>query len=344
MTNVLCDYHHGALYYSMHILFEKRLGWKLFRPIGWDWYKKGFWRYSNLPETIKAYLEASKEFMVEDGIYCLPTQEGAVTYNHNAITFKRFIEMDFDFIVASVYNHEEPFHKLIQEHKPNATLIRQTGNAGEIFNPNICGNILNSAIRQLPAKINTVDYHPEFNLDDFRYTVPETHNVISSLLHCLPRTVDAPLWHGYKKSMHNFVWKMYGVEGEDGVPPEHLKAKAMRTSSFIWHLKWGGDGYGFLVHNAYACGRPCIIKGSYYRGKTAEALFEDSVTCIDLELGTKEENVEKIRRFSKPENHVKMCENAYKRFKKVVNFDKEFIQIQEFLKRAQSSKKRDFRF
>ena len=334
MTNVLCDYHHGALYYSMHLLFE-RLGWKLFRPIGYDWYKRGYWRYSNLPETIKMYLqEPPKEFMVEDGIYCIALQEGTKTYNHNAITFKRFAEMDFDFIVATVYNHEEPFHKLIQKHKPDAVLIRQMGNTGEVFNPGICKNVLNSTISQLPANINTVHYHPEFSLEDFRYTTPETHNVISSLLHCLPRTVDAPLWYDYKKSMSDFVWRMYGVEGEDGVPPEHLKAKVMRASSFIWHLKWGGDGYGFLVHNAYACGRPCIVKGSYYRGKSADALFQDSVTCIDLELGTKEENIKKIRYFSEPERHLQMCENAYKRFKEEVDFDKEIEEIKEFLKRA----------
>ncbi|GAJ22582.1 unnamed protein product, partial [marine sediment metagenome] len=105
----------------------------------------------------------------------------------------------------------------------------------------------------------------------------------------------APLWHDYKESMSDFVWKMYGVEGEDGVAPEHLKAKVMRTSSFIWHLKSQGDGYGFVVHQAVACGRPLIVKKHYYAGQFAEPLLEDSVTCIDLDLGTKEENVEKIR-------------------------------------------------
>jgi len=333
--NVLSDFHHGALYYSMHLLFEKRLGAKLFRPIGYDWYKKGFWKYSNLPDTVKGYLEEPpKNFMVEDGIYCLPVQEGTKTYNHNAITFKRFCEMDFDFVVASIHNHEEPFHRLIQEHKPNAVLIRQMGNSGEVFNPNLCRNVLNSTMHPLPPEVNSVHYHPEFNLEDFRYTTPQTFNVISNFLHCLPRTVDAPLWHDYKRDMSDFVWKMHGVEGEDGVPPENLKAKATREASFIWHLKWGGDGYGFLVHNSYACGRPMIIKGSYYRGKTAEALFQDSITCIDLEQGTKDENIQKIREFSTPERHIELCLNAYMRFRKVVDFDKEYIRIKQFLEKA----------
>jgi hypothetical protein len=170
-------------------------------------------------------------------------------------------------------------------------------------------------------------------MNDYYYTDPEYHNVIKSFLNCLPMSVDAPLWYEYKSEMSDFIFKMHGILGEDGLLPEQLKAKAMRDSSFIWHLKSQGDGYGFICHCAYACGRPMIIKKSYYKNQMAEPLFIDSVTCIDLDLCSKEENVKKIRYFSRPENHIEMCRNAYKRFKELVDFDAEFVKIKDFLKK-----------
>jgi len=55
-VRVLADYHHGALYYSFHLLFEERLGFELYRPIGYEWFKRGFWKYSRNPQVIRQYL------------------------------------------------------------------------------------------------------------------------------------------------------------------------------------------------------------------------------------------------------------------------------------------------
>jgi hypothetical protein len=60
----------------------------------------------------------------------------------------------------------------------------------------------------------------------------------------------------------------------------------------------------------------------------------DSVNCIDLDLGTKEENIEKIRYFSKPDNHIELCKSTAESFKEKVNFDREFEEIKAFLERA----------
>jgi len=331
---VFSDFFHGALYYSFHLLVEKRLGGTLMRPTGYDWYKKGFWGYHVAPGVIKQYLEPPSKDFLRDGIYYVPAQEGTIRYIQKAVTFDKFLELDFDFVITCIANHEASFHNLIQEHKPEAVLIRQLGTPFERCNWNISRNIFNPTTKQIPADVNMVRYHPEFSLEDYCYTPPTTHNAITNIMHALPTSPVAPLWYEYKKAMADYVWKMHGFGGEDGVLPEHLKAKAFQNSSFIFHLKWCGDGYGFVIHNAYACGRPCIVKGSHYRHLTAGSLLEDSVTCIDLELGSKEQNIEKIRHFSKPENHVQMCKNAHNRFKEVVDFDKEFEEIKKFLEKA----------
>lgn len=328
---VFADFHHGALYYSFHLLFEKRLGWELYRPTGYEWFTKGFWRYSTNPTVIKQYLQPP-DVPPKDGVYHVPYMEGTQRYVHKAITFQKFMEMDFDYIIASVYQHEHCFHSLAQ--MKNAVLIRQMGNPNEVSDFKIVRNVLNSTTNPVPPDVNQVHYHPEFSLEDFKYEPPQTHNSIKSFLNCLPHYPDAKLWYEYKEALPEFTWKMHGILGEDGLLPEKEKAKAMREASFIWHLKRQGDGYGFVVFQSYACGRPMIIKKSYYRGQMAEPLFTDSVTCIDLDLGTKKENVEKIRYFAKPENHVEMCLNAYKRFKEIVDFDKEFVAVKNFLERA----------
>ena len=347
--NVFADWHHGSLYYSLHLLFEKRLGWNLFRPIGYDWFKRGFWRYSRKPSVVKQYLEtpdrdeqvvymwtqwSGEKPRLEDGVYLISMLEGSDTYVHKAITFEKFLQLDFDFVIASVYQHEKPFHELIQKHKKDAVLIRQMGNPNEVYDINICRNILNSTTAQVPQNINHVNYHQEFSLHDFRYETPTNHKTIKNFVNALPTTIDAPLWSEYEEAMPEFMWRMHGLIGRNGFLPEQDKAKAMCEASFIWHLKSQGDGYGFVVHQAVACGRPLIVKKHYYAGQFADPLLEDSVTCIDLDLGNKQENVEKIRFFSKPENHLELCENAYRRFKENVDFDKEFLEIKKFLDRS----------
>lgn len=328
----------------MHLLFEKRLGGTLMRPIGHEWYKRGFWRYSTNPDTVKQYLDVPPEgafgtqFFLpsseEDGLYLIPDIEGTKAYLHRAITFERFLKTDFDFIIASVYSHERSYYELNKRFKPDAVRIRQFGNPMEACNFRLCRNLLNSTKNPVPPDINHVHYHPEFSFEDYYYTPPETHKVIKNFVNCFPSMVDAPLWDHYGRAMSDFTWKMHGIQGRDGLLLAKDVPKAMREASFIWQVKAQGDGYGFVIHNAYASGRPCIVKKHYYRGQTAEALLEDSVTCIDLDRGTIPENVEKIRHFSEPERHAEMCENAYNRFKEVVDFDKECMQIKNFLARC----------
>lgn len=333
---VLADYHHGGLYYSLQLLFEQRMGGTLVRPIGYEWFKKGFWKYSEQLGVIKQYLELPSKELLRDGVYHIPSLEGSVNYIQKAVTFEKFLELDFDFIIASVQNHEKSFHTLIQEHKPDAVLIRQLGTSYELCDSSLSRNILNSTTKPVPPGLNMVHYHPEFSVEDFHYTPPKTHNVIRNLMHCLPVSVDKLLWYEYKKAMPDFTWKMHGALGDDGILLEHMKARGTINSSFIWHVKWAGDGYGFNIHQAYACGRPCIVRGKYYENKQGGLLFEDGVTCIDLDRDTMENNIKKIRHFARSENHLEMCENAYKRFKKVVDFDKEFKQIRKFLERAKA--------
>jgi hypothetical protein len=151
-------------------------------------------------------------------------------------------------------------------------------------------------------------------------------------MHYLPQSIDYPLWKEYKKLLPEYEFKMHGAGGDDGVIPEKIY-NYFKETTFVWHLKYGGDGYGHLIHNAFATGRPPIVKASYYRGQLAEKLMEDEVTCIDLDKRRLEDNLKVIRKWSKPANYRLMSQNAYNRFKQVVDFDKEEIKIREFLEK-----------
>lgn len=127
---------------------------------------------------------------------------------------------------------------------------------------------------------------------------------------------------------------MYGILGHDGIiGTDKGVAKAIQDSTFVWHLKAQGDGFGHVIHNAFACGRPPIVRKSYYQNELAGALMEDTTTCIDLEARTPNENVEMIKALSEPETHKRMSKNTYNRFKECVDFDFEYKEIIKFLAR-----------
>ena len=48
------------------------------------------------------------------------------------------------------------------------------------------------------------------------------------------------------KMLPDFTWKMHGILGKDGIIGDIYEiAKAIKDSTFIWHTKYGGDGFGY---------------------------------------------------------------------------------------------------
>lgn len=328
---VFADKHHGALSYSLHLLFEKRLGWELYSPIGMEWRTEGYWQYSQLEDTIHSYLDITKDY--DDIGHCVVHWDPDFEWYQNHLTFKQFLKTDIDIIIASVGDHEDTFFDLIQRHKPDAKLIRQIGNWDEEVDFNKSKNVMISVGPFVcPDFVNYICYHQEFDIKKWKYTKPTNFKTIKTFVNCHHDTVDYKLWPKYKKLLPEFRFFEHGIGGDDGcISPQKGVRSCMAASGFIWHVKLGGEGFGHVIHNAYALGRPCIVRGSYYSGKMAEPLLIDGVTCIDLEKGSLEENIKKIRYFSVPKRFNKMSENAYKRFKEVCNFDKEEKALRKFL-------------
>lgn len=334
---VLADYHHGNLYYSLHLLFTKRLGIELYRPIGLDWFFKGWWRvaepYGNAQDTIDQYLginnrrwDAYKnlngDYKLNDDIYHIYDPEN--NFFHNAITFDKFKEMKFDYIVATFPTHED-WEKLLQ-YQPNAKFIMQLGNEGQTTRTK---NVMCSTNEFVPSSHqNTFFYHQEFDLTDYRYTPPKNHNKVSSFVVLLP---EREKFLSFKEAMPDFDFRAYGPGAIDGIlsDGEGISTE-MRDSAFGYHNKPQGEGYGHIIHKWYASGRPCVVNYNMYKNKLAGKLLIPDVTCINLDESF-DNVVKKIRYFSEAGRHKKMCENAYNQFKKVCNFESEGKDFKKWL-------------
>lgn len=338
---VFADYHHTDLYYSLYLLFVKRLGWELYRPIGTEWATEGYWKiaepYGNHPDTIRQFLgtdthkwEAYKtlngDYVLEDGIYNIFDPISGT--HQKAITLEKFKEMDFDIVLSSYQPHDYTFAELIRKFKPKAKHIVQMGN---IYQTTDAQNVMCSTIPyEIPQGKNVVFYHQEFNLDVFcRSPLPQERQ-ITSFVNLLPQP---EVYAYYKDQLRGVTMKAFGMSCPDGTITGHTNiAEEMRKSSFGYHVKPFGDGFGHIIHNWYAVGRPVLTYRGDYADKLAGGLLEDKVTCLDLGVRSHDDTIAMVKRLlNEPDKLQTMCDAASRRFKELVNFDREFEQIQKFL-------------
>lgn len=334
----MTEYHHGGLYYSLHLLFEERLGWELYRPIGYDWYEQGYWKiaepYGNAQGTIDQYLAINDKgwipyvnlngnYKLDDNVYHV--WDGENNFQHRAITFAQFKKMQFDFIMPTYPTHEN-WGELIQ-FQPRAKFLMQLGNEGQTTRAR---NVLSSVFAFQPNHVDQkVFYYHQETSKAFRYKeVAPSPQKITSFVIGLP---ERETFERFKNALPEYEFKAYGPGSLDGtLSTVEQMADEMRASTFGWHIKYA-DGYGHLLHQWYSIGRPVITRGSFYQGKTGGLLLTDGETCIDLDKHSFEESLELIRYWSQPDNYARMSQAVRKRFLEVVNPDEEANRLKEWL-------------
>lgn len=347
-------FHHASLLNSLILLFEKRLGGEVYRPIGMEWAEKGFWRVYDHPFTREQFLSTTLGVAepppqmypdgtrplnivdkVENGIfYCQDIDSG---YYNKAIEMDKFMMMPFDIVIASIPQHVEPFKRLCEIHPNKPKLIFQIGNAWTV-EAGMAPNIMASAIiNNIPPDINFISYHQEFDINIFKPDFDHKPDKnIFSFINCFNIEKfyehDWELFKKIEKLMPDWNFKSYGGQCRDGARHGSVElAKGITESRFVWHTKFGGDGYGHIVHNVPAMGRPMIVKKEYYQGKMAEALLIDDDTCICIDNLTPEQIVTKINNYNEVSNYERLVKMSYQKFKEIVDFEKEETKIREFL-------------
>jgi hypothetical protein len=328
-VNVLADYHHAALWESLELLLSDRFGWNLYRPVGPEWFQSGYWRFINMPMNLDwpDFLAVGKQGSLVDGhIELLGTQYPRPM---KGVTLEQARAMGWDYVIASVWQHQGSFAKLAQEF--GAEFVHQIGNAFNEIDWRLPAKYLISANLRAESP-KAVTYHQEFDLKTFRYRKPGRDKRVANFV--LRFNWQAAAYKQFNEAQalaQDFEWHDYGSLYGDLIDQRDV-AKTMSEQSFIWHDKPIGDGYGHAIHNAAAVGRPIIGHSHHYAGRLAEPFWRDGETCIDLDRHSVPEAVAMMREImSSPARHRAMCEAMYETFRSVVDFDEDARRVRALL-------------
>jgi hypothetical protein len=344
---VLTDFHHSSLLRSLNLLFNERLEMDIYRPIGMEWYHEGFWAINDQEDTAKQFLDMEQAYVPADGTPPLNTiftgnpQDGAFLVldpggrsGHAACTLDFFKRHDFDYVIASIPQHVSLYKKLIELYSPGAKLIVQMGNNWNLQHYK-GHNVLASIALQPADDVNVHFYHQEFDLDMFSAVKCKPTKKIFSFVNIIQDTGIG--WQDYNQLKEALEPKEYQVMAFGGQCPDGNMtgpfelSQAIQAAQFVFHVKPGGDGFGHIIHNAYAMGRPVITRPSHYRGQLAEQLLVPG-TFIDLDRYGPYEVVNIIEQLTNdPAELARMGQRAADRFKEVVNYDAEAAAIKTWL-------------
>lgn len=351
---ILCDLHHEQLYESLRILFEDRLGWEMFRPIGVNWYTEGFWKVHDAIDTAQQYLAIGDSEPLDthgrpvteshgQGAWinrdAAPVTSGLYRVGkHKAITLERAKETPWDAVLSSMPVHFNLYENFRRQFCPKAYHIFQQGNMWSP--PDGVRNMLNSTGVNPPPGVNHVRYHQEFSLTEFSPGPCKNPRSVLNLMH-----YQQPRYQQEFDLLASVLeprgWKFtnHGAGNRDGSCPTPMLPQTIRDHGFLWHNKAGGEGYGYNMHTAMAIGRPILCHRSLYQGMTASQLMVDG-TCIDMDTyGRRVPGVDVIALASDlgywASRHTEIAEGCVKHFRSVVDFDAEFASIKDFMGRLQ---------
>ena len=135
---ILCDYHHAEVNESILKVFEDRLGWEVYRPVGRSWATEGYWKIGTNSDTIDqflhegAFIEGDNDKIIEevDGFkYYYATKKHM--YNrkfYRTVSLEKAKTVSWDIIITTLFNHFTPMESFRKKYCPSAKHILQFGN------------------------------------------------------------------------------------------------------------------------------------------------------------------------------------------------------------------------
>lgn len=356
--NVLADRHHAGLLYYLQLLFEDRLGFDLYIPIGHEWWDSKIWQfgkgygddrlaaqYLNLDgaELILGLDEATPAHLATpaDGYYRLYDHQEYPEREIRCVTMEQFRELgDWAFIVATVPDNYPGFKVLADA--AGAKFVVQAGNHNQWIDWNLDPLVLSSC--EQPILGRGVIVHQEFEKDTtFKYRDPITHVwegaefgacSTGSFVNCFNRIPkELGYWREARAAMPDWQFLMHGSDGDDGkVGPCSVLADTIAGLGFGWHDKPHGDGFGHVIHYLASVGRPLVGNSKNYEGLFAGPLWEDGVTCIDTAHRSPQETAEALRAVAaSPDKHEAMCRAIRARVDELCDFDAEELLVRDLL-------------
>jgi hypothetical protein len=321
---ILADWHHPALWESLSILFEERFGWELYSPLGIEWTDHGWtFEHTSIGWGPADFLEFPDAVQVGD--HYERTEPEYPARPRKMVTVAQAETMRWDFVLASVSVHQRPFERLARRY--GARLIHQVGNAKHAVDRNVRAVVLASSAAA-PRAPNVIPYHQEFDRSLFSDTPAKNLDAVTSLMLRLDSTSGDWRWMAEAAGVN---WlDIGGADPRDRhyLAPMTKVADRIRNAGWIWHDKKIGDGYGHVLHNAAAMGRPLIGHASHYSGQLGEPFWRDLETCIDLDRHPPERALRLFRAINAdPDWHRAISDELVATFDRLIDFDAEAERI-----------------
>jgi len=317
LARALIDYHHADLAESLHLLLTDRLGIDLYLPVGGEWYEENIWNFGRWTWGDD---RLARQFLNRDSV---EHDDAHPERMHNVITFDEALNLDWDYVIASVPDNYRGYHHFAKQ--AGAKFVIQAGNTNQPIAWELDPLVLNSS--EMPLRGRGVTYHQEFSLDAFHYADADSQ-IIGSFVNCMDRM---PCWSFLAEAMKLMperTFRIHGIDGPDGnIKPTHDVGTLMRSYGWAWHDKITGDGFGHVVHGWAAVGRPLIGHASHYAGQMAGPLWEDGVTCIDLDR----HSVSELPRLLDSLDNAAMGRAIRDRFDELVDYESEAEAIRALL-------------
>jgi hypothetical protein len=328
-VRVLVDKHHADLFHALQLLFEDRFGWTLYTPIGHEWWDEGYWRFGEgygddrlAAQFLQpANLHVTNEGLGWDGHY--PDRPILV------VTLDQARAMTWDYVVATVDDNQRGFRRFADE--VGAKYVLQVGNTGQYVDWSLDPLAIVSS--EMPIKGRGVLVHQEIDQSIYRqYPLPMDRTVIRSFVNCFPTSGCWPPFLEGEMLLPDFTVTAHGIDGPDGnvETAEHI-AQLMASAGWGWHDKQQGDGFGHVLHDWAAIGRPLIGHGAHYRGLMGEMFWDDLATCIDLDRHTMAEAMSLVRDITKDRTkHEDMAAEIRRRFE-TIDYEAEAESVRRLL-------------
>jgi hypothetical protein len=311
-----------------------------------EWFYNGFFGiaepYGNNLDTVKQFLEYSDIPVVNTApaynYKPVPSTVGVNVYDianerfNTVLSFDEFVSTEIDAIICSIPCHIDKFIRLRNEYKPNAKLIFQIGNPAWNV-PDQYPNVLDSVGVTSGENLNYIKYHQPFDEQVFYPASYVPQKLVSSFV-LFPD--DMPLFTMTSELLKDYTFDAYGhLLGCNKNPITGITniASLMHDSKFGWHNKQY-DGYGHIIHNWFAAGRPVLCYYPGYAGRQAGDLLIHEVTGFNLYGTTPQEIAAFIRKCDADPNFYKqLCDSVREVYNKYVNFDDELVKLRVFFER-----------
>lgn len=353
MIRVLCDAIHADLWESLRLLFEVRMGWELYRPIGMEWSAAGIWRF----EQHQPYGVGVAHQFLDPWPGDLPVEDSFGSWSERAdtthpphvqrlVTMEQAAELRPDLVLATLAENELGWRQWADDHGAHYGIQVGNQDAANVWAAAEFGLLSVTTPGFTPWKPH-VTYRQEFSTDLFHWDdgAHAEPDLVMNRVQCTTQTPDHERWRRMAALVPEARWRWYGhceprdewFGGDDHTTAD--VASSMHRARIAWHPKRWSDGYGHVIHNWFSIGRPVIASAGYYADKLAGPLFVEGVTSFDMDRMADGDLAGIVRMLMQDEDRWRtMGAAAAARFREVVSFDQEAAQIRTMLENVLSDR------